>query len=65
MSEQPTELEVAIQTAEQLNTENAALRDELGRYRAAVEETEEERRHRWGSEILAAIDASGGRRGAI
>jgi hypothetical protein len=50
------------ETANALNEENARLRDELGRYKAAIAETEEEERHRrWGAEILAGIDAAGGR----
>lgn len=48
-----------------LGEENQRLRDELGKLKSAAEETEEERKARWGREILAAIDASGGRGGVI
>ena len=38
-----------------LGEENERLRDELGKFKAASEETDEERRRRWGAELLAGL----------
>jgi hypothetical protein len=59
--ETPTELQIVVDAANRLNEENAQLRDEIGRYRAAAEESDEERRRRWGQQILDGLDASGPR----
>jgi regulator of replication initiation timing len=45
----------------ELIAERDRLREELGKLKSAAEETEEERRARWGREILDGLDSAGGR----
>jgi hypothetical protein len=45
----------------ELIAERDQLRDQLSRYNAAIEETDQERHRRWGQQILDGLDASGPR----
>jgi hypothetical protein len=56
MSNDPDQTQEKLeQSYAQLGDENARLRDEIGPYKAASEETEEERHRRWGAELLAGL----------